>query len=584
MLIPGFEPVLGGIAPLMLFWPLAVAAGIYALLRWVIIAPGGRATADSVSEHALWIGVMGWLGSSLHAAVHAGIVPGPASASHTPSSTSGILTVLAWPVLAVLVIHALGQFTYPQPRRTRRLAPLTVRRIADFLPKRLALVTALIFVAAALAIGAVALQPAYEAIAPDVVPAQPLPPPPGSYTLDQSQPPLYGSSGRDGRIAGVLLAACLGAALLVLSLGTWAVLALIARRRQLETLDQTDNALLRTIAMNRLLRTVATVAGGLIAIAGNYVTLPDPALPPPSVSINYLVLVSWVILLVMWAWRPPRLSSLAVSRADRSLPVSGKAAQPVTRLVVSLGAALPVAAVGTALLLLVLPFGMILVMQPAILVAVMTGAILLTIAAGELLLQRNYGRPGAGKAMPRRPLSPALLTLAAAAAAVFLIALAAAVRGDFTAGGILYGPEYGWAGPAVAAVVIVALAVVPLLLIRHRRNCGGDVSGLDTALRGISLYRLVRTVSAFLLAQAGLLLISESYAWRWVFGLGNPLAPADAYQQWGPAVLAGALLCAAAVVVVVTPVRFFVPDVTGVPDVPEVRGSRAAAADVAEHR
>lgn len=72
--------------------------------------------------------------------------------------------------------------------------------------------------------------------------------------------------------------------------------------------------------------------------------------------------------------------------------------------------------------------------------------------------------------------------------------------------------------------------------------------------------------------------MSESYALRWVLGLGNPLAPADAYQQWDPAVLAGAFLCAAAVVMVVTPVRSFIPGVPG------VAGSRAAAADVAEHR
>ncbi|BCW72376.1 hypothetical protein [Arthrobacter sp. NicSoilB8] len=52
-----------------------------------------------------------------------------------------------------MAAHALGQISYPGPRRMRRQAVLSVRHVSDFLPRRLALTTAAIFVSAVAAIG-----------------------------------------------------------------------------------------------------------------------------------------------------------------------------------------------------------------------------------------------------------------------------------------------------------------------------------------------------------------------------------------------------------------------------------------------
>ncbi len=140
------------------------------------------------------------------------------------------------------------------------------------------------------------------------------------------------------------MAGWLGGALLVLAGGTWLVLWLIASRRQLESLDAADNTVLRTIAMNRLLRTVSTVAAGLAVIAGNFAARPDPAQGMTSWA-NPAGLAGMVVLLVMWGWRPPRLAAAGLGARNR--PEAGIATgpqHPAARLVSSLGALLGLAA------------------------------------------------------------------------------------------------------------------------------------------------------------------------------------------------------------------------------------------------
>ncbi|MFI2564766.1 hypothetical protein [Paenarthrobacter sp. NPDC018779] len=89
------------------------------------------------------------------------------------------------------------------------------------------------------------------------------------------------------------------------------MLVLIARRRQLETLDSDDNRVLRAIAANRLLRTASTIAAGLAAIAGNFAALPAPGAAWQSSWFNMLGFVNMAVLLAMWWWRVPKLPSLA---------------------------------------------------------------------------------------------------------------------------------------------------------------------------------------------------------------------------------------------------------------------------------
>jgi hypothetical protein len=135
--VDGFEIAVNGVPPMVLLWPFLLAAGLYLLLRWVIRAPGGGTTAVTVSQHALWIGVIGWLASSLQAAGNAGILPAGNSLPVLATPTS-ILGAVAWPVLGCLAVHAVGQLSYPGPRLPRRSAVLEVRRVRDFLPGSLA--------------------------------------------------------------------------------------------------------------------------------------------------------------------------------------------------------------------------------------------------------------------------------------------------------------------------------------------------------------------------------------------------------------------------------------------------------------
>ncbi len=142
-------PVQSDLPPLLLLGPLLAAVVVYLVLRWVIWAPHTGTSPASVSEHALWVGVIGWLASSLQGAVNVGIIPANPSTGAALTTAGTILPALMWPVLGCLTVHALGQISYPGPRRMRRQAVLSVRRIRDFLPRRLALTTAAIFGTAA---------------------------------------------------------------------------------------------------------------------------------------------------------------------------------------------------------------------------------------------------------------------------------------------------------------------------------------------------------------------------------------------------------------------------------------------------
>lgn len=530
-------PLQSSLPPLLLLGPLLAAVAVYVVLRWVVWAPRTGSSPASVSEHALWVGVIGWLASSLQAAMNVGIIPANPSAGGALTSAATVLPALAWPVLGCLTVHALGQVSYPGPRRMRRQAVLSVRRIRDFLPRRLALTTAAIFLTAAAAIARTAALPGFAAVAPTRVSD-------GDYT--------YFNGGGDGRIPGPDVALWLGGALLVLAGGTWVVLWLIATRRQLESLDPADNTVLRTIAMNRLLRTVSTVAAGLAAVAGNFAARPDPAQGMTSWG-NPEALACGVVLLVMWGWRPPRLATAGLGARNRPEPgIAAGRQHPAARLVSSLGALLGLAAAVPLLtgaflaqaLLAAASYG------PAGLVALMAVLVLLVIAAGELLLQHNYGRPEAPRGWPRPSVSPALLTTAVLALLAFLVVLLVTALGQAR---LAEGPGWVPAGLLTAAVGAVALPV--LLMARRRRGVADAPAGLDPALRAITVHRVVRTLAAALTAQAGVLLLTQSNAWaavsgRAAFGETDPAA-----TTWWPAIAAGAVLCVAATVIAVIPVR-----------------------------
>ena len=513
----GLELAVDNVPPMVLLGPFLLAAGLYLVLRWVIRAPSGGTSAVTVSKHSLWIGVIGWLASSLQTAGSAGILPA-GSTSPPLASPASILLALAWPILGCLAVHAIGQLSYPPPQRPRRLATVGIRRVRDFLPRSLAWTVLAIFVASALHIGWVATLPGDEAV---------------PFTGLEAN---HGFSriGGDGRIRGSVLAACLGAGWLALALGTFLVLALISRRRQLEALDAAENDLLRTIAMNRLLRTVATIAAGLAAVAGNFAARPDPAANVTSWT-NPAGFAAFVVLLVMWGWVPPKLPSAQPGGLDATMADSPAAAHPAARLSVSLGAAMGLAPLVTAPLGFFLP-GAGLAGQPTVLVGLITAAMLLVAGSGELLLQRNYGSPTAPRPWPRQPVSPALLTTAIIAVVLFAAITMVTVTGAFKVHDV--DGSGSWVATVLATAAVTAVGSLPLAAARMRHGIPTGIPGLDAALRAITVHRVVRTLAAYCLVQGGVLLITESNAWQ-------------------PAVIAGAALAATGVLVAVIPVRGF---------------------------
>lgn len=545
-------PVQFELPPMLLLGPLVAAVVLYFILRWVVWEPTTGASPETVSQHALWVGVIGWMASSLQGAMNIGIIP--AGSVRNPAISPSLLTpdaiipALAWPILGALGVHALGQLSYPRPKRLRRTATLQVRRIRDFLPRPLARTTLAIFTAAAAFIAWTATLPGFGPVPYGTVPDVTVPDAtvPDATVPDGTGPDPYRYVGGDGRIPGIELAAWLGTALAVLAVGTWLVLLLISRRRQLEPLTDYDNALLRTIAMNRLLRTVATIASGLAVIAGNFVARPDPGSGSMSWT-NFAAIPGIAVLLAMLIWAPPKLAGAAGTKARPAVPAGGS--HPAARLVSSVGAALGVAA---ALPLLAGVFFVPALMAapggygPPGFTATVAVLVLLVLAAGELLLQRNYAKDGGPRTWPRQPVAPGLLTAAILAVLVFLAAVVVTAHGNS-----LLGRDRGWVPAVLASSAAVAAAIPAFCAARFRHGIRDAPAGLDAALRAITVYRLVRTLAAMLTAQAGLLLLANTLAWAAVFGT----APYPPSIPWWPVSLAGSILVAAAVVMAVVPVR-----------------------------
>lgn len=524
--------------------PVVGAIIVYLFLRMQVWS---KPDAQSVASHGLWVGIIGWMASSLQGAMSAGILRGNPVGSNAPATPDQIANALAWPIVASLAVHALGQLSYPAPKAPRRYAELRIRRIRDFLPLKLAWTTAAIFGYAALAIVWIAALPAHA-------PLPPTPPPPPADPRAPAAPAGPGPfPGQDGRIQGSELALWLGGALLVLAVGTWLVLLLIARRRQLETLDGDDNRTLRTIATNRLLRTVATIAAGLATIAGNFASQPAPGVMWQSSWFNVLGLINMAVLAAMWWWRVPELPSIL--NTSQSTTAKTLRADPLThgaaRLSISLGAVL--GAVGG--LALVAGIAAILVASRPLdpwafptVTALAAAALLLVIAAGEVLMARNYGQVQAKVHWPRRPVSRGLLSFAIGSALIFAVAVAFAVAAEAQSGA-----TRTWPAALLLSAVVTASGAAAILAVRRRRGIpeSEGEAGLDAALRAISLYRIVRTLAAYCLGQAAALLLITGDGWYSVFSPGSggyPLAPS-------PANTVGMVLAAMAVIVAVVPVR-----------------------------
>ena len=76
----------------------------------------------------------------------------------------------------------------------------------------------------------------------------------------------------------------------------------------------------------------------------------------------------------------------------------------------------------------------------------------------------------------------------------------------------------GWVPAGLLTAGVCAAALPAVVTARRRQGVPDAPSGLDAALRAITVHRVVRTLAATLTAQAGVLLLTQSNAWAAVLG------------------------------------------------------------------
>ncbi len=529
------------LAPTLLEWiipfglPVAlICVLLYSILRFAVWTPRGGPRLDQVRKHAYWTGLIAWMFSSLAAAGTTGVYYyGQASGQDNPWAFIPWFALLL-PVAAVIGVHALGQATWPAPKSATRVATLEFRRIRDYVQPGLGWTVLGSFVFTAAVIPFVAVSSGFRAVAT---------PPPGTL-----------SAWTMGKVDGWVVAVALSLPLLLLVAGSLLVMRLIASRRSLENLSSEQNKTLRLIGMNRLLRVCATVATGLAAIAGNYLSQPKPGSDIMSYT-NWPALINMAVLVTMFFWKPPALEPATASfeTAHSSGARPSKESLGSTKLMDSTTVILiPAAAAGVLLgYALRHVFGVMGIVTMAMI------AIVLAYWALELLLARNYGAPRMAARRKRSPLPAPLPTYLYVGLGLSALGLMAAVIYAAQSSMPVANPRWD-ASPAPSAIYVVpgSLAVTILLVglpaawfVLSRPALGNVSPSLDATLRRRSLSRITRTVSSGWLALAGFSLFMSAPV-----PSGNPLEP-----QFDPSIL-GALSLALAAITLFLPVKSYAPE------------------------
>lgn len=262
---------------------------IYVLLRIFALTPlTDRSGVETARIHAFWTGLIAWMSIGSTRLTEAGVWQTGEAQGNGFAAVVDPLVIFLVPAIAVPLLHILGQFTWPKHQRSIRHADLAVRTIGRFLPRSLAATVVTLFVLSvvfALAVSSV------DALAP--VPADP--------TADNG----YATT---GRIAGSTFSLALLMSLIALAMGVVVSLLVITRRRPVETLSSANDAILRIISMNRLLRTAGALTIMLMATALGYVAFPTPAWGNWfDVAHPVAMVLSLVGLGILALWKPPSM-------------------------------------------------------------------------------------------------------------------------------------------------------------------------------------------------------------------------------------------------------------------------------------
>lgn len=477
----------------------------YLVLRLFVWNKAASKSLEHIRKHALWTGIIAWALSNLAGAARAGIY-NPDQVQDNPWAAVPWVALIA-PVVAVVGVHAVGQASWPAPKSPKRVAVLEFRRVRDFVEPALGWTVLGVFTVSAGAMVFTFFAPGFE-VSQRAIPT------------NNGMPSMFHA----GRIPGYVLAVSLTIALTILAAGTALVMRLIASRRSLEALSAEQNKTLRIIGMNRLLRVAATVASGLAAVAGNYLSQPAPGSSTTS-WINWLAVVNMAVLIAMLFWKPPVLgenpaeTQTLTGGGSSSRLATGAGPAAATLADSAAGAVIPAAIVGGLLGYTLRPW-----LGVMGVVALSVIFILLTYLALEILLRRNYATPGTPRStmgvwLPW-PLYIFFVVAVLGLAFALVNAHSVAASGGRNTWDGMHTPAAMYWIPGILALVILATGLAAMRFVLVRPGLGNAPPSLDRSLRRRSLFRVARTVTGCWYAILGSLLIMVPMAPD-----PNPLAP-----------------------------------------------------------
>lgn len=325
------------------------AALLYMLLRFVVATPKSSNVIEAVSQHAFWTALIAFFASGTSGLANLWAIPDTHATA--PTDVTAMIMHAASPGLWLGVVYILGQFTWPRHLQPVRQASLEVRSVKAAIPKALA---ALLLGCAALSTVAViaawndpgAATRTYSVVEDDSERwdgtrdqyGNPIDEQGYILSPEEYENATTWSSSSDGEIitdiTGIKPGSEVGPWLLgglvlvVVACGTAAMI--IIRRPPLQSLDGEDNKILRSAWINRLLRTGIFVIASFGAASLAYVAegirarsqwehsseetgfaISRQAESQANLLTGASTLFMLVLVIVLLAWKPPRLTNVA---------------------------------------------------------------------------------------------------------------------------------------------------------------------------------------------------------------------------------------------------------------------------------